>query len=320
MRRARWRRCKPAFPASAYRSGRTTSQASPCKRPRSRSRNGGRERESSRICSRPRARAAVPILIGVSSRERPGRAASFDRDLWRAVHAVLDVPVNEHSALFAADQVGCAQALLKARELIQRGDAADVVVAGVDGFLCQRTLDAYIERRRLMTPTNSNGFFPGEAGCAVRVRADDGKDAGAMLILGQGFALEEATIGDTKPFRAAGMTRAVKEALRSAGVTLRDVAFRLTDLSGEHYKFKEAAFAAGRLNDGGPESTLELWHPVEFTGEIGAAILPCLFAQAKDALQQGYAPGPLALCHVGSDAGERAAFVLGARTDRGDPG
>lgn len=261
----------------------------------------------------PSARSAVPLLVGISSRERPGRIANFDRDLWRALHAALDVPVNSNSGLFPADQAGCAQAVLRARELIERGDAAEVVVAGVDGFLSQRTMNAYIERRRLMTPTNSNGFFPGEAGCAVLLRADDGREDGAMLILGQGFAVENATINDTKPMRAVGMTRAVKEALKSAGLTLKDVSFRLTDISGEHYKFKEAAFAAGRLNNGGPDSTLDLWHPIEYTGEIGAAILPCLFAQAKDALLHGYAPGPIALCHVGSDAGERAAFVLALR-------
>jgi 3-oxoacyl-[acyl-carrier-protein] synthase-1 len=261
----------------------------------------------------PATRADIPLLIGVSSRDRPGRAPNFDRELWLGVHAALDLPVNPNSALFPADQVGCAQALARAGALIESGNAVEVVVAGVDGFLSQSTLDAYIERRRVMTPSNSNGFFPGEAGCAVLVRAAAGNDASAVLILGQGFATEEATIDASKPFRAVGMTRALREALKSAGVTLGNVSFRLTDLSGEHYKFKEAAFAAGRLSDGGPESTLDLWHPIEFLGEIGAAILPCLLAQAMDAMQQGYAPGPLALCHVGSDSGARAAFVVGLR-------
>jgi 3-oxoacyl-[acyl-carrier-protein] synthase-1 len=91
---------------------------------------------------------------------------------------------------------------------------------------------------------------------------------------------------------------------------LKDVAWRLTDLSGEHYKFKEAAFTAGRLNGGERETPLDLWHPIEYLGEIGAAVLPCLLAQAMDAARQGYAPGPLALCHVGSDAGQRAAMVV----------
>ena len=46
-----------------------------------------------------------------------------------------------------------------------------------------------------------------------------------------------------------------------------------------------------------------------------------LLAQAMHAAQEEYAPGPLALCHVGSDGGARAAFVVdltlgGQRRDR----
>ena len=103
------------------------------------------------------------------------------------------------------------------------------------------------------------------------------------------------------------------QALAQAEVGLHQVAYRLTDLSGEHYKFKEAAFAAGRLNGGERSQPLDLWHPVEHLGEVGAAIVPCLLAQALHAGREAYAPGPLSLCHVGSDAGARAALVLGYR-------
>ena len=90
---------------------------------------------------------------------------------------------------------------------------------------------------------------------------------------------------------------------------MRDVALRVTDLSGEHYKFKEAAFVAGRLDTSARSTPLDLWHPIQYLGEVGAAILPCLLAQALHAGRFGYAPGPISLCHVGSDAGERAALV-----------
>jgi 3-oxoacyl-[acyl-carrier-protein] synthase-1 len=103
----------------------------------------------------------------------------------------------------------------------------------------------------------------------------------------------------------------MKQALGSAGVALKDVAYRITDLSGEHYKFKEAAFAAGRLNSGEREAPLDLWHPIEYLGAIGAAVVPCLLAQAMHAAQMAYAPGNLAMCHVGNDDGTRAAMIVG---------
>jgi len=257
----------------------------------------------------------VPLLIGVAAPQRPGRFGELDAELLDAIAARLGSSLHPRSALYPQDQFGCAQALATARALLESGQAAQVVVAGVDSYLHDVTLDAYLERRRLMTPSNSNGFFPGEAACAVLVEPPTGR-VGELLILGLAHDHESATIESHEPFQGRGLTRAVQQALGQAGVALREVAYRLTDLSGEHYKFKEAAFVAGRLNGGQRSVPLDLWHPVEYLGEIGAAVLPCLLAQAMHAAEEGYAPGPLALCHVGSDAGERAALVVGARSAR----
>jgi 3-oxoacyl-[acyl-carrier-protein] synthase-1 len=259
----------------------------------------------------------IPLLIGIAARDRTARPEGLEDYLLAAVEARLGRPHHPESALFPADQVGAAQALLHAQGLIDSGSARHVVVAGVDSFLSAGMLSAYGERRRLVTPANSNGFFPGEAGAAVLVAAAGNSLARSELrIQGMGRGQEGATIEGTEPFRAEGLTEAVKAALDGAKVRLKDVAWRLTDLSGEHYKFKEAAFVAGRLNGGERSVPLDLWHPIEYLGEIGAAILPCLLAQAKHAGEEDYAPGRLALCHVSSDAGERAAMVL-ALPERG---
>lgn len=255
-------------------------------------------------------RATTPLLIGVAAHDRPGRTPRLDEGLLDDVEARLEIPKHPKSALFPMDQAGCAQALIMADNLIGRKQTKRVIVAGVDSFLHQPTLNDYIRRRRVMTPNNSNGFFPGEAGCSVLVGKAGSHDGDELRILGIGLAEESATIDRTDPLRANGLTQAVKDALSSAGVALTDVAYRITDLSGEHYKFKEAAFTAGRLNGGERDAPLDLWHPIEFLGEVGAAALPCLLSQAMHAAQEQYAPGPLALCHVGSDAGTRAALVV----------
>lgn len=266
------------------------------------------------LAALPESSAEIPILLGVASAERPDRTARIEEDLLAEVHARLDLPCNPYSRLFASDQAGCALALIHAHSLINAHHARRVVVAGVDSFLQQRTLNSYIERRRVMTSGNSNGFFPGEAGTAVLVGPAKSQNAvDELQILGFGQARESATIEGTEPFRARALTQAVQQALSTAGVALKDVAYRLTDISGEHYKFKEAAFTAGRLNSGERDVALDLWHPIEYLGEIGAAILPCLLAQAMHAAQEEYAPGPLALCHVGGDSGARAAMVVGLR-------
>jgi 3-oxoacyl-[acyl-carrier-protein] synthase-1 len=251
----------------------------------------------------------IPILLGVADRGRPARVAGLEENLLSEIEHRLELPRHPQSAVFPHSQTGCVHALAKADRLLAEGRARLCVVAGVDSFLSQRTLDAYMKERRIMTASNSNGFFPGEAGCAVLVGPTNTRPD-ELRIIGSAVGSESATVGSTKPLRGEGMTQVVKAALTSAGVSLKDVAFRLTDLSGEHYKFKEALFASLRLNRGSRRDVLDLWHPIEYLGEVGAAILPCLLALARHAGQFGYAPGPLALCHVGSDDGQRAAFVL----------
>ena len=265
------------------------------------------------LAADPEPQQEIPLLLGVAAESRAGRPLGLDDELLDEIQARLELPRHRYSRLYPEDQFGCAKALADATALVERKLARRVVVAGVDSYLHGDTLEDYVQRRRLMTANNSNGFFPGEAAAAVLVGLS-GSGAGVELqVLGVGFGLESATIDGTEPFQGRGMTDAVRIALDQAGLSLSDVAYRLTDISGEHYKFKEALFVAGRLDTGERKAALELWHPIEYLGEIGAAILPCLLAQAMHAAQEGYAPGPLAICHVGADAGARAALVVGLR-------
>ncbi|WP_280152283.1 hypothetical protein [Piscinibacter sp. XHJ-5] len=261
------------------------------------------------VAAQPEPPQRIPLLLGIAAAGRRARTPGIDEGLLEAIETRLDLAHHPRSRVFAQDQAGCAMALLEAQNLIVAGAARRVVIAGVDSFLHQPTLETYIDQRRLMTPGNSNGFFPGEAGCAVLVGMG-GAASDGLRIEGFGIGREPATIESTLPLRAVGLTQAVQEALDNAGLAMSDVSYRLTDLSGEHYKFKEAAFVAGRLDSGERDGVLELWHPIEFLGEIGAAVLPCLLAQALHAAQEDYAPGPVALCHIGTEDGIRAALVV----------
>ena len=252
--------------------------------------------------------ARIPMLVGVAQSVRRGRPADVEENLLDQVYERLGAAPCSHSRVFPSDQAGCAFGLLEAQRLLAAGQAEHVLIAGVDTLLDRRTIHAYAEKRRLLTPTNFNGFLPGEAGTAVLVAASP-SDEGGLRIEGIGYARETATIEATLPVRGTGLTTAIKTALTSAGVTMPQIAFRVTDLSGEHYKFKEAMFATLRLDQAPRDLPFALWHPVEFLGEIRAAILPCLLAWTWDAFRRGYAPGREALIHLGSDDGHRFALV-----------
>jgi 3-oxoacyl-[acyl-carrier-protein] synthase-1 len=261
------------------------------------------------VAARPIFPDEIPILLGVADVRRPHRFAGLDEQLLAEIEYRLKVKHNPNSKVIPKERISGVGALLEARRIIEGGGASVCAIAGVDSFLQQTVVAAYMEQRRLLTAGNSNGFIPGEAGCAVLVGLSSSGRQDELEILGIGLAQETGTIETDKPTRADGMTEAVGAALGDAGLALHDTFYRITDLNGEHYKFKEAAIVEGRLLQKKVIELYDLWHPIEYLGDIGAAIVPCVLAVALHAGKKGYAPGSRALCHFSNDNGERAALV-----------
>lgn len=159
-----------------------------------------------------------------------------------------------------------------------------------------------------MTKSNSNGFFPGEAGSAILVGLTGSGSPSELRLLGIGFGSESATVASEEPLRGVGLIEACRNALVEANVPMHEIAYRLTDLSGEHYKFKEAMLAQGRLLRQRMERQ-DIWHLAECIGEVGAAHVPCALGFATYAAQKQFVPGPRVLCHFSGDGQERAACV-----------
>jgi 3-oxoacyl-[acyl-carrier-protein] synthase-1 len=252
----------------------------------------------------------IPILLGVASPDRPCRLEGLDEQILDEVEFRLEVPHHPSSKVIPRGNVSGTAAIQEARQLMGRGLVPACIVAGVDSYLQQSVMEAYMEERRILTPPNSNGFIPGEAGCAVLVEPAGARHRDELEILGVGIAREPATIQSDKPSRGDGITQAVRQAFTESGLTIYDTAYRLADLNGEHYKFKEAIFAEGRFMNRRYEGFYDLWHPIECTGEIGAANAPCILAVAFLASQKRYAPGDTTLCHFSNDDGERAALIV----------
>jgi 3-oxoacyl-[acyl-carrier-protein] synthase-1 len=228
----------------------------------------------------------------------------LDEIEWR-----LNLPHHLQSAVIAMGNVSGLVALAQAREMIDRRISRYCVVAGVDSFLQQEVVEAYMDQRRIMTKTNSNGFFPGEAGAAVLVGASGSGKNGELRVLGMGFGNEPATITSDSPMRGAGMTEACRSALGEAGIAMHETGCRNTDLNGEHYKFKEAMFARNRLlKKRAPRR--EVWHAAECIGEVGAAHAPCALGTSLYSKEKNFAPGPWTLCHFSGDGPDRAACVV----------
>ncbi|MCL4747374.1 MAG: hypothetical protein KJZ83_18450 [Burkholderiaceae bacterium] len=254
----------------------------------------------------PGARGGIALILCVAEQARPGRIEGLEDQLFLEIEAELGCRFADSSLVIAQGRVGLALALAQARKLVHEQGLAQVLIAATDSLLHWPTLSIYESASRLLTADNSNGFMPGEGAGAILV----GKPSGApeLLCAGLGFGVERAHVESEEPLRAEGLSTAFRQALADAGCELHELDFRITDVSGEQYYFKEAALALSRTMRGRREA-FDFWHPAENIGEAGATSGLAIVALADAACRKSYAPGRGILCHMGTDGGRRAAVV-----------
>ena len=112
-----------------------------------------------------------------------------------------------------------------------------------------------------------------------------------LHVQGLGFGREQATVDSEEPLRADGLVQAIRAACEEAGLGVHDLDFRITDLNGEQYGFKEATLALSRTMRK-VKPAFDIWHPANSVGDVGSAIGPCVLGLALSAFVKGYAPGP----------------------------
>lgn len=245
----------------------------------------------------------VPVLLCVAEADRPGRLSGVDASLLDSALNAIGKPMHADSAVITYGRVGGIVALRTARDLIKKG-APNVIIAGVDSYLLAGTLKHYDDDDRVLTETNSNGFPAGEAGAAVLVGR-----GGGLQLLGLGFGREEAHITSGEPFRADGLVKAMREALGEAGIDFSEVDYRISDLNGEQYYFKEAALALTRVLRKRRDQ-MDLWNPASEFGYTGAASMPLMLGVGLTAAQKHYAPGRTVIMQTSDDDGRRGTAIF----------
>ncbi|MBW8829917.1 MAG: hypothetical protein JF606_10875 [Burkholderiales bacterium] len=249
----------------------------------------------------------IALLLCVAERERPGRPAGLEDRLFDDIQTALGARFSPASAVVPHGRVSAAVALASARNLLQQGVCSQVVIAAADSLLGGPSIQSFQRAGRLLTPTQSDGFMPGEAGGAVLVGL--APVAGELACSGVGFGVEAAHLESGEPLRADGLAAAIRQALADAGREMHDMDFRITDVSGEQYYFKEAALALSRTMRQRKDA-FDIWHPAESIGEAGAAAGLAVLAVAHAACRKGYTLGPNILMHLANDSGQRAAAIL----------
>ncbi|WP_311031914.1 3-oxoacyl-ACP synthase [Mesorhizobium koreense] len=263
------------------------------------------------LAAAPGAEADLVLILCLAEDTRPGRPVTDPETFLRDLAAIVGLPARTRTQLIAYGRPSGFAALDRAGKLLADGAAGHVLILGVDSYLTVASVTHYLAARRLLGPDNANGFIPGEAAAAVLVGS-----TGALRLAGLGLAREPAFIyngrgedGMHLPLRGDGMTTAYKAALDAANVDLAHIEYRIGDLVGEQYFFKQSTLASLRL-ERGRTAFQDFWSPGENLGNVGAAVVPVMIGMALAAAVKGYAPGSPVLIEASGDDGACGAAVL----------
>lgn len=253
--------------------------------------------------------ANVPLFLCLAEPERPGRLDGLDQTFLMEVQVELGVQFHPESKIIAEGKVSGATALALARQWLYSRRSLYCIIAGVDSYLVAGTLAVYEEQARVLTSQDHDGFIPGEAGAAIVVSAPAMARGVTIQCLGIGQGQEQATVLSEQPLKADGLVAAIKAALADADCSMGDLDFRIADVSGEQYGFKEASLALTRTLRKRKEH-FYIWHPADCVGEVGAAIMPVMLGILLASTRKHYSLGSMVLCHGATDSGERIALIV----------
>lgn len=259
---------------------------------------------------------STPLLLCLSEKDRPGRVFDDDNQFFLDLQEVLQLQFHPKSRVIAQGHVAVAVALKHARELIQESNLPHVLIAATDSLLVGPTLAYFEDKERLLTSQNSNGFIPGEGAAALIVEPANARQESQLVCVGFGFGVELAHIDSEEPLRADGLTAAIKDSLTDAEHGESLLEFKITDIAGEQYHFKEASLAFSRL-DRTKRQEFDIWHPADCVGEVGAVIGLVMIAVLKAACEKAYTKGHHILAHLGNDDVKRASMIFAWRANGG---
>jgi len=254
----------------------------------------------------------VPLLVGLSEANRPGRSETLTQTIIEEIERRVGTRFHQgYSRVIPSGHTSGFEGLREARELLQRPGVQVCIVCAADSYIDSDSLFWLNKNWRLKTGRNSDGVIPGEAAAAIALRASlDKRSRLRTRIRGLGFGTEPAAIMTAEPLLGRGLTEATQAALAEAGIHIHEADFRVSDISGESYEFREQALAIARLYRVHRDEMPPLWHSAENIGDTGAVAGVIQLIMTVHAFNGGYAPGQIAMCFTSADSGARAVAVV----------
>ncbi len=222
-----------------------------------------------------------------------------------AVQSGMNIDVKS-SRYCALGRAGGLDVIDTAIRYFEQGIGHFAIVGGVDTFYDKEVLAHYVSKNRLLVSDSSDGFIPGEGAGFILLVSPNAPveliNTCKSYISGFGAGFEDGYIGSDKPYKGDGLAAAWREALNNplAG----NIKCIMSSMNGEHYFAKELGVAITR-NSKKIDDDVDIQHPAEFCGDMGAAMGPVMIAVQGSMLQKG-----AGLVYCSSDNGQRCAITL----------
>jgi len=253
----------------------------------------------------------IGLCLGLPS-SRPGLKPDLAGPLCSQLIAQLLPWRLAAETVFETGHASGLMAIEHAVDLIRAGTEF-VLAGGVDSYYSAETLEWLDQTGRLHSEANMDGFIPGEGAgfCLLTSSATAlryGLSPLAEVLSAESGEEPHPLISDGVCL-GQGMTGVFSKVL-SVPVPAPKVAdWTLCDMNGESFRSTEWMYAylrTGRKH----RDPLQLWHPADCYGDIGAASGPVLAGIAMAAWRRSYARGDRCLVWTASEGKHRSAALL----------
>lgn len=260
----------------------------------------------------------APILLA-APRPLPEGPPIVDQDFFEMLEIQSGVPFGVASSkVFPVGRAGLFQALQAAvDDYLANRKAEFVWVGGVDSYVDLMRLSTLQSEGRVARDDVFDGFTPGEgAGFFLLTTRKTAERQGLnplAYVSGVGVGEEEGHRYSDQPYLGEGLATAVSDVAAQVTRTGAGEPAQLVmaGLNGESFNAKEWGVAYLRNRELLAEE-LQMEHPAEYAGDMGAALAPIMLGVAAKWIDAGHIAGP-ALIWASSDEAERgAAFVTSA--------
>jgi len=252
----------------------------------------------------------LPLFLG-GSEIKPLNQPVIDAEFLSHLVALSGANIDlKQSRLIATGHPSGIQAIELAFRYCQQTGNKHVLIGGVDSLIDLHAMGAFDNDERMSAYSIADGFVPGEAAGFLLLSTEQGLTDFQNKAIGRisypGLASEKGHRYSSAPYLGEGLAHAVTESLQKFNGPKINTVF--SGMNGESLAAKEHGVAMTR-NHQALSETLNIQHPIDCFGDIGAALAPVLIGLGLTGMQTGAYQSP-ALVYCSAEEEIRAACCI----------